>query len=270
MRASLAILALVVLAAPSWAQDKRKLLETTGWGTLSGKVTFEGKVPAVISLVEKMKASPDAACCLPAPAAQKVKEEWVIDPKTKGVANVFVWLKPPVGTYFPIHADDKARKKTVMIDQPYCTFLPHAVVLFPEYFDGSKKVATGEKFVVKNSAKCVHSVRINSDSKAGNIPQNVTVASGKELGFDFKAQKFPISVNCAFHSWMEAYVGVYDHPYATLTNADGTFTMPRVPAGAEVVLMAWHEKDGVVLGAKGKAITLKAGANTFDFTIKAK
>jgi hypothetical protein len=76
-------------------------------------------------------------------------------------------------------------------------------------------------------------------------------------------------IDCAFHGWMGAYV--YDHPYVALTQADGTFSMPRVPAGAEVTIMAWHEVAVLnALAIKGKAITLKAGENKFDFTIKAK
>jgi hypothetical protein len=263
-----AMLILIFNAIPALAQAKRKLLETTGWGSLSGKVTLEGDIPAPVALAPKIKGNNDAVCCVG--AANLFAENWVIDKKTKGIANVFIWIKPPVGTYFPIHAEDKVRKDTVMIDQPVCVYEPHAVVLYPEYFDGIKKVPTGQRFVVKNSAKCNHSVRNLSDEKI-NPQQNINLAPGGQREYEFKAQRYPFEIACAFHGWMSAYVGVFDHPYVALTKADGTFSMPRVPAGAEVTIMAWHEV--VVLNAlaiDGKAITLKAGENKFDFTIKAK
>ena len=70
---------------------------------------------------------------------------------------------------------------------------------------------------------------------------------------------------------MSAYVAVFDHPYFALTGPDGSFEIPRVPAGAEVTLMAWHEVVVLnALGVQGKQITLKAGDNEFNFKLKAK
>jgi hypothetical protein len=270
MRVSVAAVLLLALhTVPGLAQEKKKkLLETTGWGSLSGKVTLEGDFPAPVPLAAAVAGNANAVCCKA--AAPRFAENWVIDKKTKGIANVFVWIKPPVGTYFPIQAADKVRKNTVTMDQPDCVYEPHAVVLFPEYFDGAKMVPTGQKFVVKNGAKCAHSVRTSPDPKI-DIAQNFNLPPDAQRECEFKPQRYPIQIDCAFHGWMNAYVGVYDHPYHALTQADGSFTMPRVPAGAEVTIMAWHEV--VVLNAlaiKGKAITLKAGENKFDFAIKAK
>ncbi len=270
MRVSIAAMLLVCLhAVPSPAQEKKKkLLETTGWGSLSGKVTLEGDFPDPVPLGPKIKGTPDAVCCKA--AIGKFAENWVIDKKSKGIANVFIWIKPPLGTYFPIQDADKVRKETVTMDQPACVYEPHALVLYPEYFDGAKMVPTGQKFVVKNSAKCAHSVRTTPDLKV-NIAQNFNIPPDARRECEFKPQRYPILIDCAFHGWMGAYVGVYDHPYHALTQADGSFSMPRVPAGAEVTIMAWHEVVALnALAIKGKAITLKAGENKFDFTIKAK
>jgi hypothetical protein len=181
-----AILLLGLNAVPSLAQEKKKkLLETTGWGSLSGKVTLEGEFPVPVPLAPKIKAAQDAVCCMG--AANRFAENWVIDKKTKGIANVFIWIKPPIGTYFPIQAADKVRKETVTMDQPACVYEPHALVLFPEYFDGVKMMPTGQKFVVKNSAKCSHSVKNISDPMI-NPHQNITIISGGKREYDFKPQ----------------------------------------------------------------------------------
>ena len=67
---------------------------------------------------------------------------------------------------------------------------------------------------------------------------------------------------------MLAHVWVFDHPYAAVTNDDGVFVMPRVPAGTDVRVMAWHEGVGRIFGKEGKAANFKAGANALDFSVK--
>src|SRR6516162_5430557 len=94
-------------------------LEAKGTGTLTGKVTYDGKPPEPMSLVPRFDSVPaDKARCL---EGTKVEETWVVGPNN-GVANVVVWLKPPKGKYFNIPANLRERKDTVVMDQPYCAF----------------------------------------------------------------------------------------------------------------------------------------------------
>src|SRR5262245_13996656 len=58
-------------------------LEVKGWGSLTGRVTFDGQPPAVKDLDIGTHPHKDY-CCKPG-----LKDEtWVVDPETKGVANV--------------------------------------------------------------------------------------------------------------------------------------------------------------------------------------
>src|SRR5947209_3295079 len=91
---------------PLAAQEARTKLDANGWGSLKGKVIFEGKPPKLPSPVAAMKMHDDARCCLMGSPKELINPTWIIDPKTKGLANVVIWLKPPAGQYFPIHADD--------------------------------------------------------------------------------------------------------------------------------------------------------------------
>ena len=61
------------------------------WGTLKGKIVFTGKIPVLPPLVRKGdKKATDAKVC----AAHDVPDEsFVVDSKTLGVANVFVYLR---------------------------------------------------------------------------------------------------------------------------------------------------------------------------------
>ena len=58
---------------------------------------------------------------------------------------------------------------------------------------------------------------------------------------------------------------MFDHPYYVLTNKDGEFTIPHIPAGAKVQIMAWHEGVGYVLGREGTPIVIgKDKKHTMD------
>jgi hypothetical protein len=64
-----------------------------------------------------------------------------------------------------------------------------------------------------------------------------------------------IKVFCHLHSHMSAIVRVFAHPYFTVPDRDGRFTIPNVPAG-RLAVTAWHERAGEVthqasLGAGG-------------------
>src|SRR5437762_11405085 len=100
--------AMAILGVPAFGQQKA-IMKHDGWGSVSGRVTYDGDPPVPESLVPeilKLMNAQDKACCKAGPANQKVRQNWVVDPKSKGVANVIVFIKPPKGTVFPIHKDD--------------------------------------------------------------------------------------------------------------------------------------------------------------------
>ena len=103
-RIVVAAVALVGLLSFNAVQAQQKL-EHKGWGSLVGKVTLDGDVPAVIDLTPRMLIHADKTCCLneKAKPIEKIDQTWIVDPKTKAVANVMVYLKVPAGTYLPTH-----------------------------------------------------------------------------------------------------------------------------------------------------------------------
>src|SRR5262249_45301849 len=70
---------------PVEAADKAK------WGTIKGKVIFDGKPPAPGEVVG-LKGHMDEKHCRS--EGDLVTEDWVVDPKTNGVQWVLVWLAP--------------------------------------------------------------------------------------------------------------------------------------------------------------------------------
>lgn len=245
-------------------------LETKGWGSLTGKVTLKGDVPAVIDLTPIMGKHNDAKCCLDPKAKpiEKVDPKWIVDPKTKGVANVIVWIKAPKDTYFPTHEKLTKRKDTVTIDQPHCAFLPHVAIHNPvHYDDNGKLVESGQKLLFKNSAAVPHNVRVIANAKF-NPSSNESMQPKTEAAKKFNPQPLPIMLQCDIHPWMSARLLVLDHPYYAVTNEKGEFEIPIVPAGAKIAVMMWHEEIGYLVGRDGELRDLKEGKNTHDFSIE--
>ena len=60
---------------------------------------------------------------------------------------------------------------------------------------------------------------------------NSTWASrSKECSFGtFTAPEIMVTFKCDVHSWMNAYVGVLDHPYFAVTAEDGGFDISGLP-----------------------------------------
>ena len=250
-----------VLIAPPCATQEREQ-----WGTLEGRVIFKGAQPEIASLEKVMRNHPDKAVILKAPKDMLLDPTWRIDPKSKGVANVVIFLKRPANNKLPIHPDDKVRKDPVVMDAPFCIYEPHVVAVYPEWFDGKDRGNTGQAFTIKNSSPVAHSDRIigHNDGFGRNLPP------AAEQAHHLKPKHLPYSVHCSVHSWMAAYAWAFDHPYYAITKEDGTFTIPRVPAGMEVQVMAWHEGQGWLFTKDGKTMTLKKGKNTLDFEMTAK
>jgi hypothetical protein len=44
----------------------------------------------------------------------------------------------------------------------------------------------------------------------------------------------PYTLQCDVHKWMNAKIGVFDHPFFAVTGEDGKFTLANVPAGKDV------------------------------------
>ncbi len=267
------------LGRKSKGKEKGKALEAvaaTGTGTLKGRVTLEGAEPDLAAetkdLHSKMEANAqDGKFCLSAPDAEKNQQKWVIG-QNKGVGNVFVWLQPPSGKYFKVDMSKKTWPAEVTIDQPHCAFIPHAAVLFPSAYNADnpkEPTPSGQKFVIKNSAPINH----NTNWKGGdaNPGDNKLIPSKSQITPELQPDADPVMLHCDIHKWMDGVIRVFDHPYAAVTDKDGNFEIKDVPAGAEVSIVVWHEVGNYGKGGKdGEKMTLKAGANEYNSTIKAK
>jgi hypothetical protein len=264
----------------SGGRAEKEPLAAKSWGSLKGKVTYDGE--------------PEPVKNIPIPDSVKEKDQclqgdtrvqtWKIGPD-KGVGNVMVWLRAPKGKYFQIPADEqKADPSVVKLDQPHCSFIPHVFVLYPSFYDAAtkKQKSTGQVFEVVNSAPFNHNTNWSASDQTliagGNViipaktgTQKVEVKASRDRDAGGEQQ---LKFSCNIHTWMNAFARAFDHPYATVTTGDekdakeyGTYEIKKIPAGVEVELVAWHPsfKEPKVI----KTITFKEGENTEIIKIKA-
>jgi hypothetical protein len=111
-----------------------------------------------------------------------------------------------------------------------------------------------------NSDGLLHNINTTPSANRGfNISQPTTMTSTRT----FAQPEVMIPVRCDVHGWMEAYIGVTEHPYFAVSGDDGTFSIDRLPPG-QYVLEAWHE----VYGAQTANVTVEANTPasvTFTF-----
>jgi plastocyanin len=214
------------------------------WGTVTGQVIVTGNVPAAELLHKQGADIKDKEVCA---AADTYKDDIVINASNKGLANVFVYLSKAPKT---IHPDLKtADPATVVFDQKNCVFIPHTLI-----------ARTGQTVEVISGDAVAHNTHTYPLKNAGT---NVLIAPATAKGSGQKiaikaAEILPFKVACDFHPWMTAYWLAVDHPYAAITDADGKFTVPNLPAG-DHEFRIWHEKVGYI--NRKYTVKVKAGDN---------
>lgn len=110
----------------------------------------------------------------------------------------------------------------------------------------------------------------NSDTKFHNVfslskthPFDLGRYPPGKTGFERFDRPGLVRVFCDIHSHMSAYILVFSHPYFTVTDLDGRYSIPNVPAGS-YTLMLWSELGA----AEPRRIAVAEGAvSEVDFQI---
>jgi len=187
----------------------------------------------------------------------------IVNPRNFGLKNAVVFLRRPDGIIWPIDDADKIRKDPLVIDAPLAAFDPHVAALYAEWFDGKNRGKTGQRCLMRNTSPYLQNYRAFGNPKF-NDGFNINLPPQTEQEVAVQPQLLPILLVDDFYFWKKAYVFVFDHPYFAITNADGEFSIPRVPAGMQLKVMAWHEEVGWLLGKEGRSVTFHAGKNVLD------
>lgn len=147
---------------------------------------------------------------------------YIKDPQTGELAESVVALRSRA----PGSARLPPSSKSVTIDQKNYQFQPEIVA-----------IRAGDSVTFTNSDDSIHNVR--SSSRIASF--NVTIPPGGSHTIRFEKAggvRTPVQIGCVFHSAMQAWVFVFDHPHFQITGADGRFRLEDVPPGQYELEMA--------------------------------
>jgi plastocyanin len=187
-------------------------------GDVKGTVTLTGAAPKN----EPIRMNADPVCVKEAKGPQ-LQETFVVSADGKlGLGN-YVYDPPAPGA---------------KLDQHGCRYTPHVF-----------GVRVGQPIEIINSDPTLHN--IHAMPKANPEFNNGQPIQGMKMTHTFKAKEIMVPFKCDVHGWMNAYVGVLDHPYFAVTKEDGSFELKGLPPGTYTI-EAWHEK----LGAQTQKVTI--------------
>lgn len=216
-------------------------LDPATTGTLSGRITLAGTRP----LPQTIRLDGDRKCMALVAGGVRATESYVVG-EGGTLANVFVYVKTGLeGHSFPVP------EAPVILDQQQCWYTPRVI-----------GVRVGQPFQVLNSDPLLHNLR--ADANVNEPIYQGQPVQGMRYSHTFSTAEVMVPFKCDVHAWMNAWVGVVNHPYFAVTSTDGAYTLPDLPAGTYTV-EAWHEAAGTVSGL----VTVPArGTSTLALTFE--
>jgi plastocyanin len=206
-------------------------------GTVRGTVRLQGTAPRLAAHNVTKSAN---VCGNTAP------NEDIVTGSGGALANAVVWIDG-------IQQGAPVQRRNITLDQQRCRYVPHVAATT----QGSQLTVTSSDDTLHN----VHAYRGNATAFNLAVP-----VKGMRVNRPL-SQTGVLRFQCdAGHTWMSAFVHVFDHPYFAVTGNDGSFSLPDVPAGT-YTLKVWHER----LGEQTQQIEVAAGGSvTQDFRLSAR
>ena len=119
----------------------------------------------------------------------------------------------------------------------------------------------GQDITIRNSDGLLHNINASPDIHRGfNSSQPVNMETVRS----FRTAEVMVPLRCDVHGWMNAYIGVLDHPYHSVSDGSGAFDLSTLPPG-DYVIEAWHER----YGTQTQTVTVTTGETaevTFTFS----
>ncbi len=230
-------------SAPATTSGSGEKVDPATAGEVTGTVALDGAAPKNADI--KMNADP--VCIKQTGGSPQTQETFVIGKDGKSLANVFVYVKDGLGNYVYDPPAGSAK-----IDQHECRYHPHVFGM-----------RVGQTLEIVNSDPTLHNIHaLPKGNTEFNTGQPIL---GMITKHTFTAKEVMVPFKCDVHGWMNAYVGVLDHPFFAVTDDEGKFDIKGLPPGTYTI-EAWHEKAG----ATTQSVTV-APKETKDitFTLKA-
>lgn len=204
------LFALALFVPKAWGYEA---VEVKDGGTLKGTVKVTGNIPKD----ETVSVTKDKSVCgdtLP-------REKYIIGPEG-GVKNAVVFIKH-------IEKGKKIPDSSIIIDNKKCAFHPHV-----------QGATRGQTIEVTNDDPMLHNTHIYLNKKT--FFNAALPIKGMHIKDRIKKSGL-MSIECDVHSWMKGYIYVVDHPYITVTDENGKFSIAGIPPGTYEIEV-WHEALG--------------------------
>ncbi len=240
--------ALAGTTTPASAAKYREI-EVKDPGKVTGKVLFEGPLPA--DAVEQIAITKNPDVC-----GTGTREVVWVDVKDGALRGAFVFIdKIKEGKPWP-----KPKGGNYVIDQKGCRFRPWAQVVRPG------------PIIIRNSDPGVlHNINTREmiGVEKGRVVKRTIFNFGQPDPGDIKEKIKPrrspyISINCEAHNFMFGFMMAPKHPYAVVVGEDGSYTLDGIPPG-KYTIKAWHPRFGV---KKAKVTVPANGSAEVNFTFK--
>ena len=218
----LAIELLILTGVISLAQAE--ISETT---TLHGKITYHGPVPSM----EPEPITKDIEVC-----GQARDQTPIVMSPNGGLQHVIVSVNDLRGT-------NTAKLNPLVLKNDHCRFLQHV-----------SSASIKQSLEVQNLDPILHNTHIRTENRAFfNV---VLLPQSKGIKKVMK-KPGPMTIACNKHPFMLGHIHVFDHPYHTVTDTEGTFAIHNLPPGTHT-LSFWHE----TLGTMQQTVTLPQKSGT--------
>lgn len=228
------LVAIVCVLSASLAAAEYREIEIANAAKIVGQVRVAGALP----VLPPQPVFKEQQVC-----GAELADERLIIGEQGAVRNVLVYLTD-IKAGKAVHLADP-----VKLDNQKCAFVPHVL-----------DATAGQTLEIHNSDPFLH----DAHGILGiRTLFNVAVMKNRTVSVPLVDVGL-IHLNCNVrHTWMHGYLYVAEHPYHTVTGADGRFVIDGVPPGAWT-LRVWHE----LLGSNDRQVRLEAGeVNTQEISL---
>lgn len=235
----------MLFAMGTGAHAAYEVNDVSGGGSVTGKVSFSGELPA--DAVEQIAITKNPDVC-----GTGSREVVWVDVKDGALRNAFVFIdKIESGKDW----DDPG--EGYLINQKGCRFTPWAQVIRP-----------GDITIRNSDMGVLHNINTREliGVEKGRVVKRTLFNFGQpdpgDIVEQLKTSRSPfIAINCEAHNFMFGFMMAPKHPYAVVVGDDGSFNIGDIPPG-EYVLKAWHPRFGI---QKTSIIVSDGSASSADF-----
>ncbi|HZO19925.1 MAG TPA: hypothetical protein VFB46_13125 [Gemmatimonadaceae bacterium] len=192
-------------------------VQVTDIGRLEGEVDLESSARDTLVVVTR-----NADLC-----GDRMPEGAIVSSQG-GLMNVVVWLADArEGKPLP----DSRRFEVTNLR---CRFDPRV-----------QGVIVGGTLNVKSADPVVHETVIRVSGSTSTLETVSQNGDGQVVPLEkVLAEPVRLELTCRTHPWTHGAIHVFDHPYFTISAANGRFAIDSIPPG-EYIMRTWHERLGV-------------------------